>query len=58
MDIAKKTTHTFCVKTIKNDDGIFDMFDVTANAAYLGVCRDIKEIEDELRKLDKEFTDL
>lgn len=58
MDIAKKTTHTFCIKAFKNDDGDSDMFEVTANASYLGVCRDIKEIEDELRKLDKEFSDL
>lgn len=58
MDIAKKTTHMFCIKTFENDSGDSDMFEVTADAAYLGVCRDIKEIEDELRKLDKEFKDL
>ena len=50
-DIAKKTTHAFCIKAFRNDSGESDMFEVTANAAYLGVCRDIKEIEDELKKI-------
>ena len=58
VDIAKKTTHVFCIKTFGNDSGDSDMLEVTANAAYLGVCSDIKEIENELEKLDKEFTDL
>lgn len=35
-----------------------NMIEVTAHAVYCGVYQDIKEIEDTLRKLDKEFTDL
>ncbi len=58
MDIEKKTTHVFCIKVFRNDSGESDMFEVTANAAYSGICRDMNEIEDELRELDKEFSDL
>lgn len=58
MDIAKKVTHTFTIKAMDNEKWDSDIVEVSAHAAYHGICSDIKEIENELEKLDKEFTDL
>lgn len=58
MDIAKKVTHSFYVRTIGKNGMNDNMIEVTAHAVYCGVYQDIKEIEDELRILDKEFKDL
>ncbi len=58
MDIAKKITHTFTIKAMNNETWDSDVVEVSAHAAYHGICSDIKEIENELKKLDKEFTDL
>lgn len=55
---CEKDNSCVLYKTFGNDSGDSDMLEVTANAAYLGVCSDIKEIENELEKLNKEFTDL
>ncbi len=58
MDIAKKNTHSFYVRSIKKDGTNDNMIEITAHAVYCGICQDIKEIENELKKLDKEFTEL
>ncbi|MEZ3493890.1 MAG: hypothetical protein K1W38_16755 [Lachnospiraceae bacterium] len=58
MDIAKKITHTFTIKAMNNEKWDGDIVEVSAHAAYHGICSDIKEIENELEKLNKEFTDL
>ena len=46
------------MRTIGRNGMNDNMIEVTAHAVYCGVYQDIKEIEDTLRKLDKEFTDL
>ena len=58
MDIAKKITHTFTIKAMNNEKWDSDIVEVSTHAAYHGICSDIKEIENELEKLNKEFTDL
>lgn len=58
MDIAKKTTHTFTVNSMENGGGDRDVVEVSARAAYRGICSDIETIEKEIDKLNKEFSDL
>lgn len=55
---CKKNTHSFYVRSIKNDGTNDNMIEITAHAVYCGICQYIKEIENELKKLDKEFTEL
>lgn len=49
MDIAKKITHTFTIKAMNNETWDSDVVEVSAHAAYHGICSDIKEIENELK---------
>lgn len=58
MDIAKKITHTFTIKSMQNDGGDSDVVEVSARAVYGGICSDIEIIEKEIDKLNKEFSDL
>lgn len=58
MDIAKKNTHTFTIKSMRNDGGDSDVVEVSARAAYRGICSDIETIDKEIDKLNKEFSDL
>ena len=58
MDIAKKVTHTFTIKLMLNDGGDSDAVEVSARAAYRGICSDIETIEKEIEKLNKEFSNL
>lgn len=58
MDIAKRTTHSFCIQSMKENGTGKDLIEISAHAAYVGVCEDIKKIEKELDKLGKEFSDL
>ena len=58
MDIAKKITHTFTIKAMNNEKWDSDVVEVSARAAYRGICSDIETIEKEIDKLNKEFSDL
>ncbi|MDE6365172.1 MAG: hypothetical protein K2L86_13080 [Lachnospiraceae bacterium] len=58
MDIAKKITHIFTIKSMQNDGGDSDVIEVSARAAYRGICSDIETIEKEIDKLNKEFSNL
>ena len=58
MDITKKVAHTFIIKSIQQNGGGGDVVEVSARAAYRGICSDIETIEKEIDKLNKEFSDL
>lgn len=58
MDIAKKITHTFTIRSMEYDGGNSDVVEVSARAAYHGICSDIETIEKEIDKLNKEFSNL
>ncbi len=56
MDIAKEGTHEFYIKSINESD--YDVIEISAHAAYLGVRKDVETIEKELEALNKEFAAL
>ena len=58
MDIAKRVDYTFTIRSMREDGGDSDAVEVSARAAYHGICSDIETIEKEIDKLNKEFSDL
>ena len=58
MDIAKKVTHTFTIRSMQRNGRDSDVVEVSAHAAYRGICSDIETIEKKIEKLNKEFSDL
>lgn len=58
MDIAKSKTHRFDLDASKKEGGRNETVTLSAGAAYAAICKDIEKTEEELEKLQKEFSDL
>lgn len=59
MDIAKRSTHDFSVTAIDTERGGKDVYVcVTAKAAYKAVYQDIKDIDEQIVILNKQFAEL
>ena len=58
-DIAQETLHTYYIRASAiNGSGNNTSIEVSAIGAYRAVSRDIDDIEKEIEKLSKEFSDL
>lgn len=58
MDIAKENTHFFSIESIREDGWEKDSVEISAHAAYWGLCKDIEKINEERERLRKEYSDL